>query len=360
MIWRRLWLFFVMNLLLVLLFGLSVLHFWPFPLFGDLGQMAWERLVWYGLLFLALALVFSLLLAGATYYLLYHEEEAFRVWLNRLKSTGQNNAIGRFDPSIFYLSPAVNEELAALAQVLEDLRLKLREQKLRSPSLTEANQNKDQLIWEERHRLAREIHDSVSQDLFALTMLLGTMELLDPSDKQYQKIVQQVGLLAQQAQNELRALLLHLRPVGLAERDLATGIAHLFAELETKVSVAFETDLKAVPLSEKIEDHLFRIVQELLSNALRHAQAQTISCSLYEKNQTLYLLFRDDGQGFDLTEAKQSSGYGLKNIEERIHSLAGQVKMLSAPGQGTQVIITIPLPTTSDRKDSPHDYGTDN
>src|SRR5699024_11564424 len=91
----------------------------------------------------------------------------------------------------------------------------------------------------------------------------------------------------------------------------------------------------ALPILPEVENHLFRIVQELLSNSLRHAKAQIIECHLYEKDRNIYLRFSDDGVGFDTDkELLQNGGYGLKNIQERVAQLGGSTNIISFENQG--------------------------
>src|SRR5699024_6131523 len=91
-----------------------------------------------------------------------------------------------------------------------------------------------------------------------------------------------------------------------------------------------------------IENHLFRIVQELLSNTLRHAKANLLEVYLSEKDQNVLLKVVDDGKGFDVTQSKTGS-YGLKNIQERISAMGGTVRILSFPAEGTSVEIKVPV-----------------
>lgn len=206
-------------------------------------------------------------------------------------------------------------------------------------------ETRDGIIELERKRIARELHDSVSQQLFAAAMLLSTLQ--DQEELLTEKIKKQIDLIysiINEAQSEMRALLLHLRPVQLDGKSLKNGIENLLEELESKVPVKITHEIEDVKLAEVVENHLFRIVQELISNVLRHAEAKELEV-YFKKTEDFYRLrFVDDGKGFDL-ETKKDSGQGLVNIRERIERLGGNFQVVSFPNQGTSVEIQIPLVT---------------
>ncbi len=208
-------------------------------------------------------------------------------------------------------------------------------------------QTKEDILKEERHRLARELHDSVSQQLFAATMLLSTLTELSEQQELspvFAKQLKMVAEIIQAAQSEMRALLLHLRPVNLEGKSLKEGILQLLKELQTKVQLQIKWDIQETNVAKGIEDHLFRITQELLSNTLRHAKAKSLEVYLVEKNDVLLLRVVDDGVGFTQGQEKEKAGsYGLKNIRERVTSLGGTLKIVSLKNQGTSIEIKIPV-----------------
>ena len=208
-----------------------------------------------------------------------------------------------------------------------------------------SEETREEILETERHRIARELHDSVSQQLFAAAMLLSALqtdESLLPD-----KITPQIKLIGSiigDAQSEMRALLLHLRPIKLDGKSLKDGIVQLLDELKSKVPITISHDIEDVKLTEVVEDHLFRIAQELLSNVLRHSQAKELEVYLKQTTDFYQLRFIDDGKGFEMKE-KKDSGFGLRNIRERIAGLGGNVRIISFPGQGTSVEIRVPLIT---------------
>jgi NarL family two-component system sensor histidine kinase LiaS len=208
-----------------------------------------------------------------------------------------------------------------------------------------SNEAREEILEKERHRIARELHDSVSQQLFAAAMLLSTVEAQE--NQLPESLQPQINLISNiigDAQSEMRALLLHLRPIKLDGKSLKKGIEQLLDELKSKVPITIKHEIEDITLTEAIEDHLFRIVQELLSNVLRLSQADELEVYLKETENFYQLRFVDDGVGFDMNE-KSSSGFGLRNIRERIEGLGGNVRIISFPEQGTSIEIRIPLIT---------------
>ncbi|WP_245948339.1 sensor histidine kinase [Paenibacillus sambharensis] len=199
-------------------------------------------------------------------------------------------------------------------------------------------------VIEERQRLARELHDAVSQQLFAISMTATAVKRT--LDKDFERAKRQVELIeemASVAQSEMRALLLHLRPVHLEGKNLPQALEALLEELKQKVPMAISLDMdESVVMMPQVEDHLFRIVQEALSNTLRHAKAEKMEIGLHVYGHQVRLTLRDDGVGFDLEEKKQTS-YGLLTMEERVTEMGGSFQIVSAPGEGTSIEVWVPV-----------------
>lgn len=199
-------------------------------------------------------------------------------------------------------------------------------------------------VTEERQRLARELHDAVSQQLFAISMTATALGRT--LEKDFAKAQRQVALIEEMssvAQSEMRALLLHLRPVHLEGKRLSQGLYELIQELRAKVpiEIQFEMD-EEVQLSKGIEDHLFRIVQEALSNTLRHSRADKMELRLQHRADYVRLYIRDNGVGFDM-DVKKHASYGLVSMQERVNEIGGSIHIISAPGKGTRIEIRVPI-----------------
>ena len=200
------------------------------------------------------------------------------------------------------------------------------------------------IIEKERKRIARDLHDTVSQELFAAHMILSgiSQQALKLDREKVQTQLQSVAAILETAQKDLRALLLHLRPVELEDKSLVEGIQILLKELEDKSDLKVSLKQNVTKLPKKIEEHIFRIIQELISNTLRHAQASCLDVYLYQTDVELQLKVVDNGIGFQLGSFDDLS-YGLRNIKERVEDMAGTVQLLTAPKQGLAVDIRIPL-----------------
>ena len=200
------------------------------------------------------------------------------------------------------------------------------------------------IIEKERKRIARDLHDTVSQELFAAHMILSgvSQQALKLDREKMQTQLQSVAAILETAQKDLRVLLLHLRPVELEDKSLVEGIQILLKELEDKSDLKVSLKQNVTKLPKKIEEHIFRIIQELISNTLRHAQASCLDVYLYQTDVELQLKVVDNGIGFQLGSFDDLS-YGLRNIKERVEDMAGTVQLLTAPKQGLAIDIRIPL-----------------
>lgn len=200
------------------------------------------------------------------------------------------------------------------------------------------------IIEKERKRIARDLHDTVSQELFAAHMILSgvSQQALKLDREKMQTQLQSVAAILETAQKDLRVLLLHLRPVELEEKSLVEGIQILLKELEDKSDLKVSLKQNVSKLPKKVEEHIFRILQELISNTLRHAQASCLDVYLYQTDVEVQLKVVDNGIGFQLGSLDDLS-YGLRNIKERVEDMAGTVQLLTAPKQGLAVDFRIPL-----------------
>lgn len=243
---------------------------------------------------------------------------------------------------------ALGQDVAGALEALRQKMIRLQheiERYSNTPVLLDG-QSKEDILTEERHRLARELHDSVSQQLFAAMMMLSAVRSVvaqNGNNAAELKQITTIESVINEAQSEMRALLLHLRPTNLAGKSLKDGIISLLQELQTKIKIEITWNLEDIHLSPAIEDNLFRIVQELLSNTLRHAKAKHLEVYLKQVATTVVLRVVDDGVGFDPKTENTTGSYGLSNIAERASSIGGVAKVISFPHQGTSVEIRVPI-----------------
>lgn len=200
-------------------------------------------------------------------------------------------------------------------------------------------------VIEERQRLARDLHDAVSQQLFALTMLSeAASKQIEVNPELAKKQMKEVTQAALHSQAEMRALLLHLRPVHLSGEPLAEGIHQLIEELQQKSTLSFDVFISPdLFLPDMIEEHIFRILQEALSNILRHSFATEVKLNINQKSDEVSVHLADNGKGFDMrTSMDKKASYGLKTMKERSDEIGGTFIIRSNVNEGTYIDMNIP------------------
>jgi signal transduction histidine kinase len=205
-------------------------------------------------------------------------------------------------------------------------------------------QVQDLVVLEERDRIGMDLHDGVIQSLYATGLRLETC-LEDVGDAG--GIAPELGKAIDQLNQviaDVRSYIFQLRPGMLADADLAGAIGGLLQEL--KVNALLAVELAEEPgacrgLSELQTRALFLVAQEALTNARKHAQASKVSASLQQHDSLFTMRIRDDGKGFDPKTA--SKGQGLHNMQERVEKLGGTVAVCSESGEGTEVVVRVPV-----------------
>jgi len=200
---------------------------------------------------------------------------------------------------------------------------------------------------EERNRIAREIHDTLAQGLTAIALQLETADALlesgAPAERVRQMIAQALGQ-TRASLDEARRSVMDLRAAPLEGRPLDEALKMLVEEWASrrKVAADFEFVGSIRPLPVRAEIGIYRMLQEALTNIGRHAHAHHVSIQLVVLPQQLHLTIKDDGRGFD--PAQVTTGrYGLIGMNERAKLLDGSLEISSAPGEGTQLEIFIPI-----------------
>jgi PAS domain S-box-containing protein len=197
----------------------------------------------------------------------------------------------------------------------------------------------------ERRHLARELHDEIGQALTAVKINLQSVpQSADGSSAALQDSISIVEIALQQVRN----LSLDLRPSLLDDLGLVAALRWYVDRYAQRSGVMadFSGDASKIQASPTIETACFRIVQEALTNALRHAQARHVSVELQQRDHTLHLLIHDDGLGFDVPAARERAtkggSLGLLGMEERALLVGGQLKIKSVPQQGTEIDVRLP------------------
>jgi signal transduction histidine kinase len=201
-------------------------------------------------------------------------------------------------------------------------------------------------ILEERQRLARDLHDSVTQSLYGVTMFAeAAARLLESGETAVASgHLREVRETGQEALQEMRLLLFELRPPILEKEGLAMALQIRLETVEGRsgLETEFETDGVA-GLPPDVEEGLYRIAQEALNNTLKHAHAQKVTAYLGQKGDRVILEIADDGLGFDPTMAQGKGGLGLEGMEARAAAIGGRLIIKSHPEQGTMVRVEVDI-----------------
>ena len=198
-------------------------------------------------------------------------------------------------------------------------------------------------ILEERHRLSRELHDSVNQLLYGISLYTeAALRQMDQGNleaaRRYLKNIEESD---QAALKEMRMLIFGLRPSGLAQMGLQASLAQRLKSVEEKLGLQPSFKWRVLsPLETEVEEVLYGIAQEALNNVIRHANARAVSVRIAESDRLITMTIKDDGDGFD-PNSITSGGMGLKTMRERAAVLNARLRIESQPGQGTQVKVEV-------------------
>jgi signal transduction histidine kinase len=211
--------------------------------------------------------------------------------------------------------------------------------------LYDLTEHKRAAVMEERERLARDLHDSITQSLYSLTLFAEWGRgLLEAGESDLaQERLNRIAEIAQQALKEMRLLLYELRPSALEQDGLIGALQRRLAAVEGRagVEISLETDL-SLDLPPLVEEGLYHITQEALNNALKHAAATSVVVRVQGNSQGMVLEVQDDGLGFNPADVSDWGGMGLDSMHERAERLGGVLEVISAAGQGTRVTAYIP------------------
>ena len=197
---------------------------------------------------------------------------------------------------------------------------------------------------EERQRLARELHDSVTQSLYGASLYAEAAgrALADGEVEPAVTNLQELRDTIREAQAEMRLLLFELRPPLLEEHGLAGALRSRLNAVEARAGLVTQFEGEASPrLSAEVEQELFRIAQEALNNVLKHAHATRVSLRLDVPDERVALEIADNGLGFE-PSLGGGGGFGLASMRQRAERLGGTLRIESAPGAGTRVCVEVP------------------
>ena len=221
------------------------------------------------------------------------------------------------------------------------------EQEVRQRVLVEAALHMSEMekaVAAERNRLARELHDSITQSLYSLTLLAAAGQRMIQAEDLQQIAGNQarLGEIAQQALQEMRLLVYELRPLALENEGLIGALEQRLETVERRAGIQARVRVEGgVELAPDLEEELYGIAQEALNNALKHAKASQVVLSVRATEGSVVLEVVDDGQGFDMADIHEAGGLGLISMQERADKIEGQLTIHSAPGEGTRVGVSV-------------------
>lgn len=199
---------------------------------------------------------------------------------------------------------------------------------------------------QERQRLARELHDSLTQSLYSLTLLAeaAVRQAQTGNQDMVQGYLGRIGQTAQQALKEMRLLVYELRPAALSQDGLAGALQHRLEAVEGHTNINARLVVEGVlpRLPATVEEGLYGIAQEALNNALKHASATNVIVRLLDDGERIRLEVSDNGSGCDPESMDRGGGLGLSTMAERAALLGGALSFHSEPGSGTTVAVTLP------------------
>jgi PAS domain S-box-containing protein len=200
----------------------------------------------------------------------------------------------------------------------------------------------------ERRRFAKDIHDSIGQQLSAIKFYIGTSVSITSDEKQKKLLIKaNDGLVSALA--DIRNICFDLMPKTLENFGLAESLEELCKQTEVNEALSFKLNIQNnFPfLNKQLEISIFRIVQEFINNALKHSNANIINIDMLQKNNDVKINLKDNGKGFDIANVDKKNGMGLRNVKSRLLPYNGEIGISSSIGKGTQYKIIIPLTQTN-------------
>jgi NarL family two-component system sensor histidine kinase LiaS len=196
-------------------------------------------------------------------------------------------------------------------------------------------------VVEERQRLARDLHDSVKQQTFVITMLVGAARNLVTGNAAAERMLSEAERLTGQTQQELTTLIRTLRPIALSDARLTSALREFCDDWSQLTSIGVHLDMTdELPVTPTAEQELFRVAQEALANVARHSKATDVTIRARVEGEAVLLTIHDNGHGFD-PQRLNGTGLGLRGMRERVEALGGSLLIISGD-DGTRIEARIP------------------
>ena len=247
--------------------------------------------------------------------------------------------------SIAYLKDGKGQVIQAIESFWDITALKETHEKLVNETKKSKILAQEAAVLEERSRLARELHDSVTQSIYCVSLLAETARHLAESGdvKNTCSSLNDLSDIIQEVLKEMRLLIYNLRPEVLKTEGFVGAIRQRLDSVESRSGIRGELIFTGEgELSEQEEDTLYRIIQEALNNTLKHSSAKAVEVKINLDHDAVALHIYDNGIGFETSSVAHKGGLGLTSIQERAEQLCGSFSFESAPGKGTRLSVMVP------------------
>ena len=276
--------------------------------------------------------------------------------LNNLTTAAASIAHGNYTTQVHLdrrdevgkLARAFNAMSAQINKAKQSLEQKVNETREMNERLRELSAHQQNIREEERKHIAREMHDELGQFLTGLKMDLNWLKKKMPAGTNtahLQEKLAEMNTVVDEAVLFVRKLAAELRPSILDDLGLIAALEWHSQEFTRRfnIPVEFRSQVKDLPAPPAIATGLFRMYQESLTNVARHAAAKKVSANLLVSNTEIHLTVQDDGKGFDLEGTGERKTLGLLGMKERAIMIGGKLDIISKPGEGTLILINVPL-----------------
>lgn len=278
-----------------------------------------------GKLFLLIQLLIRYLVSATLFYLnaVFFKAYIFNFFPNRQALLGTTLAVG-------VASVMIGLFWGYAAEKDERIKLEIENRKL--------------AVVEERNRIARELHDSVSQNLFGISLNLNTLKYrLEHGSEQVEEILEQLREMVTEIQTEMRLMIYELQPAALTEKGFFEAVEDMVGLFRRRyrLEINYHCSGEEDQLDGKRQLVLYRVLQEALNNVVRHAGTDKVKISMEIVDGHGELTVRDEGKGFNLTELSDERHLGVRGMRERVNESGGEFRIESAPNQGTTINVWV-------------------
>jgi PAS domain S-box-containing protein len=275
---------------------------------------------------------------GQPVFSIYEQSDEQHLQYLSIPMRAKGQVFGVISLLVYQRTQISSEEIALLTSIADQIGIAVENTRL-------YEQSKQLAISEDRRKLARDLHDSVTQSLYCLTLFAEAgQRLMRMGDhERVEKYLERLGKTAQDALREMRLLLYELRPLEFHSGKLIEAIQQRLDAVERRAGLSAHLITTPLPaLTPRLEEGIYHIALEALNNVLKHSHSSVVSVDLAHEGESIVLRVNDHGVGFSTAEAQSAGGMGLSNMRERAEELGGTLSITSSPHAGTQVYVILP------------------